>query len=112
MRVLVIGSGGREHALCRAIAASPLLDKLWCAPGNPGIAAVAECVPIGVMDFPALIAFARANRVDLVVPGPEAPLVGGITDAMTEAGIEHDLDSDAYRELAEKSPSQLSLIHI
>ena len=87
MRVLVIGSGGREHALCWAIGNSPLLDKLWCAPGNPGIAAVAECVPIGVMDFPALIAFAKANAVDLVVPGPEAPLVAGITDAMEAAGI-------------------------
>jgi phosphoribosylamine---glycine ligase len=87
MRVLVIGSGGREHALCRAIAASPLLDKLWCAPGNPGIAVLAECVPIGVMDFSELVAFAEANRVDLVVPGPEAPLVAGITDAMETAGI-------------------------
>jgi phosphoribosylamine---glycine ligase len=87
MRVLVIGSGGREHALCWAIAASPLLEKLWCAPGNPGIAAIAECVPIGVMDFPELVEFAKANRVDLVVPGPEAPLVAGVTDAMTAAGI-------------------------
>src|ERR1019366_5804127 len=87
MRVLVIGSGGREHALCWAIAASPLLEKLWCAPGNPGIASVAECVPIGVMDFSALVAFAVANKVDLVVPGPEAPLVAGITDAMDAAGI-------------------------
>jgi phosphoribosylamine--glycine ligase len=87
MRVLVIGSGGREHALCWAISASPLLDKLWCAPGNPGIAAVAECVPIGVMDFSELVAFAVVNKVDLVVPGPEAPLVAGITDAMNAAGI-------------------------
>ncbi len=87
MRVLVIGSGGREHALCWAISASPLLEKLWCAPGNPGISAVAECVPIGMMDFPQLVAFAQDNRVDLVVPGPEAPLVAGITDAMESAGI-------------------------
>jgi phosphoribosylamine--glycine ligase len=87
MRVLVIGSGGREHALCWALAASPLLSKLWCAPGNPGIAQVAECVGIGVMDFPALVAFAQDNGVDLVVPGPEAPLVAGITDAMEAAGI-------------------------
>jgi phosphoribosylamine--glycine ligase len=87
MRVLVIGSGGREHALCWAIAASPLLEKLWCAPGNPGIAAVAECVPIGMMDFPALVAFAKHNLIDLVVPGPEGPLVAGIADAMEEAGI-------------------------
>src|SRR5580704_15112185 len=87
MRVLVIGSGGREHALCWAIAASPLLDKLWCAPGNPGTAAVAENLPIGMMDFAGLVEFAVANKVDLVVPGPEAPLVGGITDAMEAAGI-------------------------
>ena len=87
MRVLVVGSGGREHALCWAIAASPLLTKLWCAPGNPGIAAVAECVPIAVMDFPALVAFALAQKIDLVVPGPEAPLVAGLTDAMAAAGI-------------------------
>ncbi len=87
MRVLVIGSGGREHALCWAIAASPLLTKLWCAPGNPGIAQVAECVPIGVMDFPALVAFAQDNEIDLVVPGPEAPLVAGIADAMEAASI-------------------------
>ena len=87
MRVLVIGSGGREHALVWAINNSPLLEKLWCAPGNPGIAEIAECVPIGVMDFPALVTFAKANRVDLVVPGPEAPLVAGITDAFEAAGI-------------------------
>jgi phosphoribosylamine--glycine ligase len=87
MRVLVIGSGGREHALCWAIAASPLLTKLWCAPGNPGIAQVATCVPIGMLDFPALVAFAQDNEIDLVVPGPEAPLVAGIADAMEAAGI-------------------------
>jgi phosphoribosylamine--glycine ligase len=87
MRVLVVGSGGREHALCWAIAASPVLTKLYCAPGNPGIAAVAECVDIGVLDIPSLVAFAQDNRIDLVVPGPEAPLVAGITDAMEAAGI-------------------------
>ena len=87
MRVLVIGSGGREHALCWSIAASPLLTKLWCAPGNPGIAAVATCAPIGAMDIAALVAFARDNAIELVVPGPEAPLVSGITDAMEAAGI-------------------------
>ena len=87
MRVLVIGSGGREHALCWAIAASPLLTKLWCAPGNPGIAQVAECVPIGMLDFPALVVFAQDNEIDLVIPGPEAPLVAGIADAMEAASI-------------------------
>ena len=87
MRVLVVGSGGREHALCWSIAASPLLTQLWCAPGNPGIAAVATCVPIGALDIPALVEFARANKIDLVVPGPEVPLVAGITDAMEASGI-------------------------
>jgi phosphoribosylamine--glycine ligase len=87
MRVLVIGSGGREHALCWSIAASPLLTKLWCAPGNAGTAQCAENVPIGVLHIGALVAFARDNAVDLVLPGPEAPLVAGVTDAMTAAGI-------------------------
>ena len=87
MKVLVVGSGGREHALCWAISASPLLTKLYCAPGNPGIAAVAECVDIGVLDIPTLVGFAQDNAIDLVVPGPEAPLVAGITDAMEAVGI-------------------------
>ena len=77
MKVLVVGSGGREHALCWAIAASPLLTKLYCAPGNPGIAAVAECVNIDALDIPTLVGFAQDNAIDLVVPGPEAPLVAG-----------------------------------
>ncbi len=87
MRVLVIGSGGREHALCWKLAASPLLTKLWCAPGNPGTAELAENVPIGVLDIADLVRFAQDNAVDLVVPGPEAPLVAGISDAMGLAGI-------------------------
>jgi phosphoribosylamine---glycine ligase len=87
MRVLVVGSGGREHALCWSLAASPLLTKLWCAPGNPGIAQVAECVSIGATDIASLVAFAQDNVIDLVVPGPEAPLVAGISDAMEAAGI-------------------------
>jgi phosphoribosylamine--glycine ligase len=87
MRVLVVGGGAREHALCWAIAASPLLEKLFCAPGNPGIAQVAELVPIGAGDSAALTAFARAQGIALVVPGPEAPLVAGLADAMGLAGI-------------------------
>ena len=87
MRVLVVGSGGREHALCWSLAASPLLAKLWCAPGNPGTAEVAENVPIAAMDIAALVAFARDNAVDLVLPGPEAPLVAGLADALAVAGI-------------------------
>ncbi len=87
MKVLVVGSGGREHALCWAISASPILTKLYCAPGNPGIAAVAECVNIAAMDLPTLVGFAQDNAIDLVIPGPEAPLVAGITDAMEAVGI-------------------------
>jgi len=87
MRVLVVGGGGREHALCWALAASPLLTKLWCAPGNPGIAALAECVPIGATDIPGLVRFAAAQRIDLVVVGPEAPLALGLADACAEASI-------------------------
>jgi phosphoribosylamine--glycine ligase len=87
MRVLVVGSGGREHALCWALAASPLLEKLWCAPGNPGTAGLAENVPIAATDIPALVGFATDKGIDLVVPGPEAPLVAGLGDAMAAAGI-------------------------
>jgi len=87
MRVLVVGSGAREHALCWAIAASPLLTKLWCAPGNPGIATLGETVPVSALDFAALLDFARSHAVDLVVPGPEAPLVAGLADMLGAAGI-------------------------
>ncbi len=87
MRVLVIGSGGREHALAWALSASPLLTKLWVAPGNPGTALIAENVGIAALHTERLVQFARENEVDLVVPGPEGPLVAGLTDAMAEAGI-------------------------
>jgi len=87
MRILVVGSGGREHALCWAISASPLVDRVYCAPGNAGIAEDAECVPIGVMDFTAIIAFCKKAPIDLVVVGPEAPLVAGLVDALEAAGI-------------------------
>ena len=87
MRVLVIGSGGREHALVRTIAASPLVTALFCAPGNAGIANDAEPVDVPADDVADLVAWARTNAVDLVVPGPEAALVAGIVDAMEGAGI-------------------------
>jgi phosphoribosylamine--glycine ligase len=87
MRVLVVGSGGREHALCWSLSNSALLKKLWCAPGNPGIADLAELVPIGAEDIAALVAFAAENEVDLVMPGPEGPLVAGLADACAAAGI-------------------------
>ena len=87
MNVLVIGSGGREHALCRAIGASPLCDRLWCAPGNGGIARDAECVALDIMDFAALSAWCRETDIGFVVVGPEAPLAAGIVDSLEAAGI-------------------------
>src|SRR5579864_5552276 len=88
MRVLVIGSGGREHALCWAIAASPLCDALFCAPGNPGIADDgATCVAVAPGDSEGILALCRRERIDFVVVGPEAPLVAGLVDRLEAAGI-------------------------
>ncbi len=87
MNILLLGSGGREHALAWKMAASPLADKLYCAPGNAGIAQEAECVALDMTDHAAVIAFCRANRIDLVVVGPEAPLCAGIVDDLEAAGI-------------------------
>jgi phosphoribosylamine--glycine ligase len=87
MNVLVIGSGGREHALCWAIAASPLVDQVFCAPGNAGIAEDAECVPVAASDTAGLIAFCKKATIDFVVVGPEAPLVAGLVDALEAEGI-------------------------
>jgi phosphoribosylamine--glycine ligase len=87
MRVLVIGSGGREHALCWALAASPLAEKVFCAPGNAGIVQDATCVDLNPMDFDAIVAFCRRENIYFVVVGPEAPLVAGLVDALDDAGI-------------------------
>jgi phosphoribosylamine--glycine ligase len=87
MNILLLGSGGREHALAWKIAASPLLTKLWCAPGNAGIAREAECVALDVADHAAVIGFCKANAVDLVVVGPETPLAAGIVDDLGRAGF-------------------------
>jgi phosphoribosylamine--glycine ligase len=89
MNVLLIGSGGREHALAWALSASPLIGDLHCCPGNAGIADVARCSPLDALDHAAVIAFCRANRIDFVVIGPEAPLVSGLGDALSAAGIKH-----------------------
>jgi phosphoribosylamine--glycine ligase len=87
MNVLLVGSGGREHALAWVLAASPLLTKLYCAPGNAGIAEVAECVPIAATDIERLVAFAREKSIAFVVIGPEAPLVAGLWDRLEARGI-------------------------
>ena len=87
MKVLLIGSGGREHALAWALSASPLLTKLYCAPGNAGIAEVAECVPIAAMDFDSLISFAKEKKIDFAVIAPDNPLVGGLWDRFEAEGI-------------------------
>ncbi len=87
MRVLVVGSGGREHALAWAISASPLVDSLFCAPGNAGIAEEAACVVIAATDIKGLVGFCRRERIDFVVVGPEAPLVLGLVDALEAEGI-------------------------
>jgi len=87
MNILILGSGGREHALAWKIAASPLADKIYCAPGNAGIAQEAECVALDVADHKAVIAFAKEKTIALVVVGPEVPLVAGIVDDLESAGI-------------------------
>ena len=87
MKVLVIGSGGREHALCWAIGKSPILNMLFCAPGNGGIKNVAKCVDISPDNIPAIVDFATSEEIDLVVIGPEAPLVAGLANCLEASGI-------------------------
>ncbi len=88
MKILVVGGGGREHALVWKISQSPLVDTLYCAPGNPGIAELAECVHIGADEIEALLDFAMAEKIDLTVVGPEVPLTMGIVDRFQAAGLE------------------------
>ena len=87
MEILVIGSGGREHALCWALSGSPLCGTLYCAPGNAGVAEVAECVDVGAEDLDGLMVFVAAKKIDFVVVGPEGPLVLGLIDRLNEAGV-------------------------
>ena len=87
MKVLVVGGGGREHAIVWKVAQSPKVDKIYCAPGNAGIAELAECVPIGAMEFDKLVAFAKEKEIDLTVIGMDDPLVGGVVDAFEAAGL-------------------------
>ena len=87
MKVLIVGGGGREHAIAWKVAQSPLVDKIYCAPGNAGIEEVAECVPIGAMEFDKLVDFAREKEIDLTVVGMDDPLIGGIVDKFKAAGL-------------------------
>ena len=87
MKVLIVGSGGREHAIAWKVAQSEKVDKIYCAPGNAGCAEYAECVPIGAMEFDKLVAFAKEKEIDLTVIGMDDPLVGGVVDAFEEAGL-------------------------
>jgi phosphoribosylamine--glycine ligase len=87
MKVLVVGSGGREHAICTAVAKSKRVDKIYCAPGNAGIASLAECVEIGAMEFDKLVAFAKEKEIDFTIIGMDDPLVGGIVDRFEAEGL-------------------------
>ena len=87
MKVLIVGGGGREHAIAWKVAQNPNVEKLYCAPGNAGIAEVAECVNIGVMEFDKLTAFAKEQEIDLVIVGPDDPLAAGAVDALEAAGL-------------------------
>ena len=87
MKVLIVGSGGREHAIAWSVAKSPKVDKIYCAPGNAGIAEFAECVNIGAMEFDKLVTFAKENAIDLTIIGMDDPLVGGVVDAFEAEGL-------------------------
>ena len=87
MKVLIVGSGGREHAIATAVAKSSRVDKIYCAPGNAGIASLAECVNIGAMEFDKLVAFAKENATDFTIIGMDDPLVGGVVDAFEAEGL-------------------------
>lgn len=87
MKVLIVGGGGREHAIATSVAKSSKVDKIYCAPGNAGIGLIAECVPIGAMEFDKIVAFAREKEIDLTIVGMDDPLVGGLVDRLEEAGL-------------------------
>ena len=87
MKVLIVGSGGREHAIATSVAKSTRVDKIYCAPGNAGIGQIAECVPIGAMEFDKLVAFAKEKEIDLTIIGMDDPLVGGVVDAFEAEGL-------------------------
>lgn len=87
MKVLIVGGGGREHAIATSVAKSSKVDKIYCAPGNAGIGLIAECVPIGAMEFDKIVTFAKEKKIDLTIVGMDDPLVGGLVDRLEEAGL-------------------------
>lgn len=87
MKVLIVGGGGREHAIAASVAASPRVDKIYCVPGNAGIGQLAECAPIGAMEFDKIVAFAKEKEIDLTIVGMDDPLVGGLVDELDKAGL-------------------------
>lgn len=87
MKVLIVGGGGREHAIATSVAKSSKVDKIYCAPGNAGIGLIAECVPIGAMEFDKIVAFAKEKEIDLTIVGMDDPLVGGLVDRLEDAGL-------------------------
>ena len=87
MKVLIVGGGGREHAIAASVARSKRADKIYCAPGNAGIGQIAECVPIGAMEFDKIAAFVKEKEIDLTIVGMDDPLVGGLVDELEAAGL-------------------------
>ena len=87
MKVLIVGGGGREHAIAYSVSKSRKVSKIYCAPGNAGIGMIAECVPIGAMEFDKIAAFAKEKEIDLTIVAMDDPLVGGLVDRLEEAGL-------------------------
>lgn len=87
MKILIVGSGGREHAIAASVAKSPKVSKIYCAPGNAGIGLIAECVPVGAMEFDKITAFAKEKEIDLTIVGMDDPLVGGLVDELEKEGL-------------------------
>ena len=110
MKILIVGSGGREHAIAWKVAQSPKAEKIYCAPGNAGIAEYAECVNIGAMEFDRLVAFAKEKQIDLTIIGMDDPLVGGIVDAFEAEGLR--VFGPAKNAAILEGSKALSLIHI
>ncbi|OGG46613.1 MAG: phosphoribosylamine--glycine ligase, partial [Candidatus Handelsmanbacteria bacterium RIFCSPLOWO2_12_FULL_64_10] len=111
MRVLVIGAGGREHALCWKLTQSPKLTRLYAAPGNPGMEQLAQCVPIQAMDIDGLLAFARGERIDLTIVGPEDPMAAGIADRFEAAGLRVFGPPQKAAEIESSKAFALGLMH-